>query len=188
MVRIHAPQPFEFMFIEKQNFLLSYENESLYRDSLENISTLRNNYMFIDKTIEQCKKDDNFTDKCVSFASQHFDLSSMVGYEFWYNFSAPSNVTNLPWHFDKDEVLFESKNEISLPLCTLVYYINIEKELGGELMFQDFEIESYQPKTNSLICFQSGIMHKTNPCNFNRVSVAICPWSYKVEKWYLGER
>ena len=171
-------------FISKDLFLTPEENQSVYASCKANQNHLTENYLFEEKTLEQCLSGTDFKEKCIKFASEHFDLSSMIGYEYWHNFNAPPTFSQQDWHLDKDEVLYHYRHGgISLPLCTIIYYPFAEAEEGGELIFREFSIEVHRPISNEIVCFSSGIWHSVNGCAQERVSVVICPWHYKVEKF-----
>ena len=63
-----------------------------------------------------------FKDFCVQMvnvASNFFDLTSCIGYEFWsQNNTRPQN-----WHIDQDEQLVAKTNQTRFPLCSMVYYV-----------------------------------------------------------------
>ena len=53
---------------------------------------------------------DNFCLSMINLASQYYDLTDAVGYEFWTRL----NTCVEGWHRDKDERLFDEKNELEL--------------------------------------------------------------------------
>ena len=95
-------------------------------------------------------------------------LYLIVGYEIWSNLHAPS------WHLDKDEDLYHQKNILNFPKCSIVYYLHVDEDLkGGEFCTEDITVK---PKTNRLIVFSEGILHKVNEFEGERVAISINPW------------
>lgn len=95
-------------------------------------------------------------------------IMAMDGYEIWSNLHAPS------WHLDKDEDLCHQKNILNFPKCSIVYYLHVDEDLkGGEFCTEDITVK---PKTNRLIVFSEGILHKVNEFEGERVAISINPW------------
>ena len=105
--------------------------------------------------------------------SKFFDLSSMVGFEYWVNYNAGAG-----WHYDTDE----SNSEGNFPICSIVYYPKVDLISGGHFITEQVSIK---PKQNSLLCFSPGIYHCVEKFEGQRVSLAINPWSYKVKSIYV---
>lgn len=166
----------------QDNFLSDNECESIYVDSIQRKNELYKKYFFYEKTHQQMVDEKDFLSSCLKCANNYFDLSSMVGCEVWYNYSFPSDIESHPWHIDKDEIMFIETKIKSYPLCTLVYYPFIGEGVGGEFVYRTDQLYQISPKTNKIICFGPGIEHKTNPSNYERISISICPWNYKVKK------
>lgn len=106
-------------------------------------------------------------------AEKHFDLSECIGYEVW-----KQNNPELGWHKDKDEVLYKEEKTFLYPICTLVYYLRIEKILGGKLLFEDGT--SIKPLQNRLVMFGPGIEHAVDEMftvDGHRDSIIINPWA-----------
>ena len=74
---------------------------------------------------------DNFCLAMINIASEFYDLSSSVGYEFWtrLNRCVPLIGTR-----DKDEKLYDEQKIVSYPLCTIIYYPHVDNMRGGELL------------------------------------------------------
>jgi hypothetical protein len=104
-------------------------------------------------------------------AANYFNLSSMVGSEYWAHYGTKPN-----WHVDKDEERMNTTGELSFPICSIVYYGVIENLKGGRFMT---ETEIIMPKTNRMIVFSSGILHTVEEYSGTRLSVAVNPWSVK---------
>ena len=114
-----------------------------------------------------------YKDFCLSIletARKYFDLSNAIGYEFWGH-----NGTRTGWHYDKDEDLLEREGEYSFPLCSTVYYLEVDRLQGGQLAV---ESDLITPKTNRLVMFSPGKYHTVEPFKGKRVSLLINPWSH----------
>ena len=112
----------------------------------------------------------NFCLSMVNLASQYYDLTNAVGYEFWTRL----NTCVEGWHRDKDEKLFDEKNMLSFPLCTIIYYPYVDNMKGGELLLGSDKI---LPKTNRLVIFAAGIPHNVEDFTGNRISMMVNPWA-----------
>jgi len=106
-------------------------------------------------------------EKIVDMAREYFDLSEMTCYELW------SNKAALGWHRDKNERKRESNNVFSYPLCTMVYYAEVECLMGGEFMTKDIR---YIPVTNRLVMFSSEVLHRVKPFNGRRLAITFNTW------------
>ena len=114
-----------------------------------------------------------YKDFCLSIldiAKKYFDLSNAVGYEFWGH-----NGTRTGWHYDKDEDLLEREGKYSFPLCSTVYYLEVDRLQGGQLAV---ESDLITPKTNRLVMFSPRKYHGVEPFKGKRVSLLINPWSH----------
>jgi len=122
---------------------------------------------------EESDKEDLLFPTLMNFASRFFDLSTMIGYERW------GSVDGCPsgWHLDKDEVLYSETSEYSLPLCTILYYPEIDTSVGGKFITHT---EYITPKTDRLIMFSSGLPHAIEPFVGKRIAVVYNPWSYQI--------
>ena len=73
-----------------------------------------------------------FQDFClflINITSKYYDLSKCGGYEFWIH-----NHTRPPkWHIDNDERRRIEDNIMIFPLCSIVYYLQVEDIINGEL-------------------------------------------------------
>jgi hypothetical protein len=119
------------------------------------------------------KKDLNiFLYKVLKIAEKYFDLQTMKTCEHWVH----NNNTTPSWHFDKDEELYikSQKKQYRFPLCSIVYYAEIENLIGGKFIT---EFEQITPKNNRLILFSPGIYHSVEPSTGTRISLSMNPWS-----------
>ena len=138
----------------------------------EQIADLNN----IDKLVQynQIK----FVHPILKVASQYFDLTECSGYEIWQH-----NKTEgfLPWHHDRDEILYAKKKIASYPVCGIVYYLSIDEDLkGGQLLFENNE--RVIPKTNRMVLFNGKLLHSVEHYTGRRHSVNINPWNEKYQR------
>lgn len=103
-------------------------------------------------------------------ASKFFDLSDMIGSEYWAHYG-----TRPDWHVDKDEKLYEMSGNTEYPICSVVYYADIDV-VGGNFVT---ETMSVQPVTNRMIVFSPGLVHGVEKFTGTRLSVAVNPWAKK---------
>ena len=77
---------------------------------------------------------DLFVRKVLNTAMTYYDLDELGWYEVWNH----TNSRPLDWHYDKHENLFGTQGILAYPLCSCVYYPEMDHELiGGELMLQN---------------------------------------------------
>lgn len=114
--------------------------------------------------------------KLLGIVEQNFDLSSMVGCEYWE--ARRDDINPEPdWHIDKDEKLFTETGEERTPICSIVYYPHIENLTDGNFVTRSHLVV---PKTNRLIAISSGVLHGVQRWSGERKSLVINPWSYKL--------
>ena len=116
-------------------------------------------------------------------AEKHFDFSKCIGYEVWRQ-----KNPKLGWHKDKDEYLHDQEKIDRYPICTLVYYLRVEKILGGKLLIKDGP--SIKPIQNRLVIFGPGIEHAVDEMftvDGHRHSIIINPWDCEIgSPWGKG--
>ncbi len=135
-------------------------------------------YWFDSDTDHLCK---DLYIRLLVIASNYFDISAFVGYETWTHI----NSKPADWHQDKDERLIQIYDKLQFPLCTLVYYPFVDKDLkGGRVVFEDDT--TVVPKTNRLIIFGPGVWHSVEEYTGERFALIIGPWNKKIcmEKCY----
>ena len=118
-----------------------------------------------------------FVHPILKVVSQYFDLTKCSGYEIWQH-----NKTEgfLPWHHDRDEILYAKKKIASHPVCGIVYYLSIDEDLkGGQLLFENNE--RVIPKTNRMVLFNGKLLHSVEHYTGRRHSVNINPWNEKYQ-------
>ena len=102
--------------------------------------------------------------------------SDVLGYEYWTHVNTKPN----DMHQDKDEVAYIKHGISRFPLFSTVFYLEVEKLINGELVFEDgVEIV---PKRNRLVIFKRGLQHRVRTFDGQRVSIAVNPWSTKLYK------
>jgi hypothetical protein len=109
----------------------------------------------------------------VTEASKFFDLSRMVGCEYWAHYG-----TRPEWHIDKDEALLRKTGELVVPLCSIVYYADVRNLVGGQFMTKT---EMITPMTNRLLAFSPGVLHGVADYSGTRLAIGINPWPQKPE-------
>lgn len=124
------------------------------------------------------KKKDNhlYSDYCNLLLSQcqdYYDLSDCVGYEFW----TQNNTRPSDWHYDKDEDYFNQTGSFKFPICSIVYYLNVNNLVGGLLHLEDCII---LPKTNRMVIFPPGTVHYVEEFTGERTSILVNPWDYNL--------
>jgi hypothetical protein len=88
------------------------------------------------------------------------------GVEYWNNImSIPGSRQDLPWHFDKDEYLYNGGiGELRTPYVGSVYYAHKQMPTEGYLEIQrgegEGDVERLEPMPNRLIIFDSGTIHR----------------------------
>lgn len=102
-------------------------------------------------------------------AARFFDLSDMIGSEYWAHYG-----TRPDWHIDKDEKLYQMSGNTECPICSVVYYAEVEDLVGGDFMT---ETATVKPVTNRMIVFSPGLVHGVQPFTGTRLSVAVNPWA-----------
>ena len=108
-----------------------------------------------------------------------------AGGEWWCN-----TTNDLDWHIDKDELEGRRSGRFLLPLLSTVFYPHVSCA-GGELLVADSppiengyqgplptfrSVISIPPVVNRLVLFSPGILHRINPFEGERYSVAVNIW------------
>jgi hypothetical protein len=146
-----------------------------------------------------------FQDFCLSLinlAGSYYNLSTCGGYEFWIH-----HHTKPPtWHIDNDERRRDENNIMVFPLCSIVYYLQVENLIGGELKIShnnEIHLNSanaiYEevrnnrldnksddiivPRTNRMVMFSAGKFHTVNSFTGKRITMVINPWDISKYKY-----
>ena len=112
-----------------------------------------------------------FVEEIITASRKYVDYDNHVGYEMRFN-----GGTINP-HRDKDEKLFDEKNILSFPLCTIIYYPHVDNMKGGELLLGNDKI---LPRTNRMVIFASGISHNVENFTGDRISMMVNPWAKSI--------
>ena len=112
-------------------------------------------------------------------------VTEQAGAEWWCNTN-----NDLDWHIDKDEAEANQSGCYRLPLLSTVFYPHVSCA-GGELLIADNtpiksdhqgplpsfrSVISVPPVINRLVIFSPGILHRINPFEGERYSVAVNLW------------
>ena len=126
--------------------------------------------------------DDALLPLATAFAPQR------AGVEWWCNTN-----NDLDWHIDKDEAEGRTSGSYVLPLLSTVFYPHVSCA-GGELLVADNppiaegyvgplpvfrSVISIPPVRNRLVLFSPGILHRINPLEGERYSVAVNIWDHE---------
>mgnify|MGYP005832165011 CR=1 FL=1 len=110
------------------------------------------------------------------------------GVEWWCNTN-----NDLDWHIDKDEAEGRTSGAYVLPLLSTVFYPHVSCA-GGELLVADNppvaegytgplpvfrSVISIPPVRNRLVLFSPGILHRINPLEGERYSLAVNIWGHE---------
>ena len=63
------------------------------------------------------------------------------------------------------------------PLCSVVYYVKVDKLKGGKLHVED---DIVTPKSNRMVIFSPELNHCVEPHMGDRVAFCVNPWSVKL--------
>ena len=111
-------------------------------------------------------------------------IAARAGVEWWCNTN-----NDLDWHIDKDELEGRRSGRFLLPLLS-TFYPHVSCA-GGELLVADSppiengyqgplptfgSVISIPPVMNRLVLFSPGILHRINPFEGERYSVAVNIW------------
>ena len=113
-------------------------------------------------------------------------LSEVYDIEWWCNTN-----NDLDWHIDKDEAEGRRSGRYILPLMSTVFYPHVSCA-GGELLLAHHppvengssgplptfrSVITIPPVINRLVVFSPGLLHRINPLEGERYSVAANAWS-----------
>jgi len=122
-----------------------------------------------------------YTNHIVEKAGNYFNMKKIKGYEAWTHInSKPSADYEGGWHYDKDEYRYNLNNILSFPVCSCVFYLQVENLIGGRLIVEDIKIT---PRTNRLIIFGPRKKHYVEDFKGTRISININPWNRLLEEY-----
>jgi hypothetical protein len=115
--------------------------------------------------------------KLVNLSLTGFDFSMFNGVEIWtHNLTAPG------FHYDLDEKFYTETGLFVLPLCSIIYYVEITSQLTG---VDNFKVSLQTPdvmiipKDNRMVVMSPGILHGARGNPKVRKLIAISPWIKK---------
>ena len=117
----------------------------------------------------------NLCIQLIECAKKYYDLTKCSGYEFW----TQNNTVPQGWHYDIDEQCKVHTGKIKYPLCSIVYYVNIQNLEGGKLHLEDTIIT---PKENRIVIFPPITEHFVENFSGERTSFLVNPWSTPLYK------
>ena len=151
----------------------TFETDCL--DILESNKKNTNEINFYEKwySLDEDHVFQNFCVQMINVAGNFFDLNSCIGYEFW----SQNNTRPKDWHIDKDEQMKANTGQTRFPLCSVVYYVKVDKLKGGKLHVED---DIVTPKSNRMVIFSPELNHCVEPHMGERVALCVNPWSVKL--------
>ena len=151
------------------------DNESLekFKDKLEDFPPEGRWY--------DMDRPETYTGFIIRMASKYYNMDRVVGYEAWiHNNTRPIADYEGGWHFDKDEYRYNVNKVLRFPICSCVFYLEVQNLGGGKLVVEDVEIV---PKTNRLVIFGPAKRHYVEEFTGLRHSININPWTRKLEEY-----
>jgi len=121
---------------------------------------------------EQTENDD-FIYSIFMMAEKVFDMEKVWGYEIWEKVNVSTHL-----HLDKDEKLYERRGVLSYPICSVIYYYDVEDLVGGELVSPGNW--SIIPKQNRLVIFGPAVPHQVLDFTGTRKSVLVNFWQERL--------
>jgi len=109
----------------------------------------------------------------LQWASFYYSLDTCTEYELWHGDSPLDPATGE--HVDKDEIEHYKTGDFIYPICSIVYYLEVEDLVGGELVSPGNW--SVVPKTNRAVIFGPGVSHKVEKFTGTRFAVLVNPWA-----------
>ena len=117
-------------------------------------------------------------EKLVELSLTGFNFSAFSGVEIWsHNLTAPS------FHYDLDEKFYTETGLSVLPLCSIIYYVEITSQLTG---VDNFKVSLQTPdvmivpKDNRMVVMSPGILHGARGDPKVIKLIAISPWINKI--------
>ena len=123
--------------------------------------------------IEEVTENDTFISSVQLIAGLRYPLEDIWGYEIWEKKNSSTGL-----HLDKDEKLYERRDVLSYPICSIVYYYQVSDLVGGELIAPNNW--SVTPKQSRLVVFGPGIPHKVSEFTGIRNAVLVNFWQERL--------
>jgi len=126
--------------------------------------------------IDCSHKNSEMCHQILRHAEKYFDTSNLIGYDYWSH----TNTRPMHWHYDKDEIAYTTKGVTRYPVCSTVFYLEVENLSDGKLQFKNgVEIT---PIENRLVIFSPGLYHGVEQFKGVRTSININPWNKPLYK------
>ena len=151
---------------------LSEEARLVARDYFHNIGT-SSIIAWADGTLNEFIAYGSPLAHILQITNKYVDLTNMVGCEYWSNLNEKSG-----WHKDTDETVLYRDGVEKFPICSCVYYPEVDVTLGGDLLLETVRVKAV---TNRLVIFSPGMLHVIEDFLGYRLSIAVNPWLYKLE-------
>ena len=114
-------------------------------------------------------------EKLLNIAERYYpEIKDIRGYDFWAHY----NTRPQEWHFDKDETAYLKYGVERFPVCTIIYYLEVDLQEGGNLIIEPGI--KIKPRTNRMILMASGVYHFVEEYTGERIGVNINPWCTKM--------
>ena len=114
-------------------------------------------------------------EKLLKIAQKYYtDIKNIKGYDFWAHY----NTRPQEWHFDKDENAYLKQGIERFPLCSIIFYLEVDLQEGGSLLIEPGI--KIKPISNRMILLASGSYHFVEKYTGERIGININPWSTKV--------
>ena len=124
---------------------------------------------------------EKYTGDILNKASNYYNMNSAIGYEVWiHKNTRPKADYNEGWHIDKDEHRYNLNKVLRFPICSCVFYLEIQNLKGGRLIIESVEVT---PKTNRLVLFGPAKKHYVENFTGERYSININPWNRLLEEY-----
>tara|TARA_R100000742_G_C4268266_1_gene86629 strand:+ start:884 stop:1402 length:519 start_codon:yes stop_codon:yes gene_type:complete len=127
--------------------------------------------------LADCEHDNSeMCNQILRHAGKYFDISKMVGYDYWTH----TNTRPMQWHYDKDEIAYTTKGVTRYPICSTVFYLEVENLSNGKLQFKNgVEVT---PRENRLVLFSPGLYHGVEQFKGLRTGINVNPWKTPLYK------
>jgi len=119
----------------------------------------------------------------VNFAAEYYDFQEAVGIEVWY-YDVIGHHFGTEWHYDFDHIQYFEHNNVHLPYCSIVLYINSDIIEGAKLLTKNSkgEIIELDPVENRCYLWHPRVVHKSDVGKvLRRTSYMINIWDKKID-------
>lgn len=155
-------------------FFTDKERKEIFDFFIECDEQKQTNTFWIDCSLQKPSHNRFNLKKIIETVNTTIDLTNMIGCECWIH----KNTRPESWHFDKDEVSYNTKNELYFPICSTVYYPKISGLKGGRFLSEKLIVN---PVANRFMFFPPGVFHAVEEFDGERTAIAINFWNYKIK-------